>query len=747
MGRKDRQVEMKQKKSFVLCWILLFHILIGAVVAATSSLSSGYLIAYLMLFGMYVTDSAILAKKCIGSSVKDMQIFTPRMISIISVLFIVGGVFVLSFLLNDQEIKQYDSTVYWIKVINSGKCLNSSPLEFLKQVRSSLAGEYTNLAALPLIPICMAMEMSFCGLGVSVYVMYYVPMCLLAALYVARIVNCYSPEKTRVAFIVTVASAVLMVPMVYPLLCGYVDVSGLVIALMLMHLSRNKKLWNIGIADGACYVLLSTLLVFTRRWYSFFVVSFYFSIGVEWVLDQIRSGRIDWKSFAQLISRLVGIAAMCVALMLLLSTDSLKMFFRNDYTFAYSAYKERPWYMDLRQIAQVAGGWYSFIAVLGLGNMLLKPETRQNCLEMCVIVGIAFALFEQIQSMGIHHRYLVLVFILIWYSIGMTELITIRGAWLGAALLFLSAGILTANFAQSFLVENHEMIESPLFSNIHYQPKDPEAYWVVHEISDDLMELTEGKRTFYVCSDSELMTSELISRSRLPEVVDAFPNMVENSIIDMRDGFPSQMFFADYIVTAKSHQENIVNKQQIIQMPIQILETCPEFAQVYEVVQTYQDDNQTVKIYEKKKNISAEHVLILSRKLQKAYPAYEYIYKPDYYISLMQFHHTQSICYDPWEILVDKAKGSALTVEWQLDGRFDLIQCSFGGWMGGLSMKVYHDERCIEERVLPDNGIHQYEFEINGVNNLRIEFGTEGDQIEGVLHFTDGVLIETDMNN
>lgn len=62
-------------------------------------------------------------------------------------------------------------------------------------------------------------------------------------------------------------------------------------------------------------------------------------------------------------------------------------------------------------------------------------------------------------------------------------------------------------------------------------------------------------------------------------------------------------------------------------------------------------------------------------------------------------------------------------------------------------MKVYQDERCIEERVLPDNGIHQYEFEINGVNNLRIEFGTEGDQIEGVLHFTDGVLIETDMNN
>lgn len=54
---------MDRPKGIALCRIIFFHILTGAVVAITSTLSSGYLIAYLMLFGMFVMDSVLLAKK------------------------------------------------------------------------------------------------------------------------------------------------------------------------------------------------------------------------------------------------------------------------------------------------------------------------------------------------------------------------------------------------------------------------------------------------------------------------------------------------------------------------------------------------------------------------------------------------------------------------------------------------------------------------------------------------------------
>lgn len=202
------------------------------------------------------------------------------------------------------------------------------------------------------------------------------------------------------------------------------------------------------------------------------------------------------------------------------------------------------------------------------------------------------------------------------------------------------------------------------------------------------------------------------------------------------------MFFADYIVTAKAYRENNVDKQQIIQMPIQLLESSSAFAQVYEPIRYYQDGNQKVKLYEKKDNVTAELVQILSQQLREAYPAYDYVYTPDYYLSLMQFHHVQRICYDPWEILVDKEKGRPLTVEWQLDEGFDAIRCSFGGWVSGLSMRVYQDDRCIEDRVLPDSGVQQYEFDTRGVKNLRIEFGVDGDQGEGTLHFVDGALTQ-----
>lgn len=731
---------MKNQK---IAFILLLHVLAGIIVVVTSTLfRGGYWVAYVALFGLVITDGYLLTRQCVKLTCEGAAIFTPWTVSITISLLIAGGVFVWAFLSNDQEIKQYDSTVYWIKVIEACDYLSASPVEFLIWVRNSLAGEYSNIAALPLIPIYILFQ-SFCGFGISIYVVYYVPMCLLAALYVSRIISDCCQAKAKVAFIVTVGAGILMVPMIYPLLCGYVDVSGLVLILLLMHLSLNKKLWDAKVLDCVCYILLSILLVYTRRWYSFLIVAFYFSIGVEWLLLQIKNRKIDWKQFIRLMGRLIAIAATCALLMLMLSSDSLKMFFRGDYAIAYSAYKLQPWYMDLKRIIQISGLWYTAIAVLGFLCMLFHFQTRLTGLKMLVMIATAITLFERIQSMGSHHSYMVLLFVLLFYSVGFTFIITCKRALQNMVIFSLSAGIMLINFSQSFLIENVNYAEVSLVSNLHYRPKPAEAFSVVHEVYDDLAELTQSGGTFYVCSNSEYMSSELITRSKLPAVIDATPNMVENSIVDLRDGFPSQLFFADYIVTASDETEG----QHVVLDPIQLLETNAEYAEVYEVVKTYQDDNQKVVLYKKNGDVTKELVSVLSAQLRDIYPDYDYVYQPDYYVSLMKIHHAQKIQYDPWEILASKEQGVPLTIEWNLSQEFESIECQFANWMSGLSMKVYSDEVCIYDTIMSDAGNQQFEFDTRGTDKLKITFGSADDQLSGVVHLKGGSLVEANSTN
>ena len=733
------------KVNYKVLLLIAIHTIVGISIAAASLSKHGYTIVYLLIYGIIIFDCALLAKQCVGMCVKKMRIFTPCIVGLTVSLLIAGAVFVLIFLANDQEIKQYDSTVYWIKIVEACQHFSDEPSRFIRRVRNSLAGEYSDLAMLPLIPICLLMGNSFCGFGLSIYIIYYIPFCLLVALYVARIVYLIIPTKAKVSFVIAICASIMLVPMTYPLLCGYVDIVGLVIALLLMHLSLNTRLWNASISDCIYYIILSVLLVFARRWYSFFIVAFYFSIGIEWILEQIRCRRIDYKSFLYLIRNLTGIALMSALLMVALSPDSLKMLLRSDYSLAYSAYKKRPWHMDLLLIAQTIGGFYLIIALIGFVYILFKSQTRILGIKMVVIFTISFAMFERIQSMEVHHRYLITFFVLIWYAVGLTMLITSKCVQYNLIAYSLSIGCMLYNFAQSYGLKNTNQIQNNLFSNIHYHPKDASDFETVRKVCKDIEDITHGSETFYVCSNSELMSSELLARSEMPRLIDATPNMVENNIIDLRDGFPSQLFFADYIITAESNNTNLDNLQKIIQIPLNLLKENSDFAEVYRVISSYQDSNQVVKIYKKENFVTTRLVSILSEELKNAYPDYEYVYIPDYYKALMQIRGAQQIEYDPWEILVKKTVGGRVIVEWNLNQEFESIQCKIANWMTGLQMEVYLDDNYFQNSIMQDDGSHWYEFDTHGVNRLKIIFGKEGDQLSGTIHFIDGLLLKTEI--
>lgn len=73
---------------------------------------------------------------------------------------------------------------------------------------------------------------------------------------------------------------------------------------------------------------------------------------------------------------------------------------------AYSIYKEMPFYEDLWETAKSQGLWVLVLMIVGVIS-LVKMNQRHQAVEVGGATLVAAVLFFRIQTMGIHHRYLI----------------------------------------------------------------------------------------------------------------------------------------------------------------------------------------------------------------------------------------------------------------------------------------------------------------------------------------------------
>ena len=657
------------------------------------------------------------------------------------IIFLCVGFFIIYYLVKENDIYTWDSCVYWIKAINQEKNAYSDLKYMFKAVRETLGSqEYNDMAAVPLVPFVHYFGATFPKFVFYNYLLYYSPACIIISLYIIRVIEHgkFSVNK----YLLTYFVSLVMPGLFLPLTDGYLDVIGILIIALMLHTTYDWDYTKISFSIILKVSILSLLLLLARRWYAFFIVGFYFALGVEFVLNELQNRRWVKKNWYHFFENYIFIGAICIVILLVVAPEIFELFFGGGYSNAYSAYKTRTFYQDFLDILKDFGGWFTVLAVVGIIKGIVseyrRGKQRKWILHLTISTIVTFALFQHIQSMGEHHRYLMMPLFLmaISYTIGSlynfihSKIIT--GIWTAMITL-----ISCKNFLNSFTpFFNFDMC---LISQISEPPANRDDLEEVNHIVDYLIKETDNtNKKVYIAVDSSEFSQELLIRSKMPERISAVPAIIGANIKDTRDGFPSQAFLADYLLVAPT----LENDQKIISELTKIITENEQTKQYYSLVaEEMITGGNHIYIYQKIAPMTKEFIDILSEQLQQQYIDNEFVYSPNYFVGLVNVENAEEFEYYFWldGYYAKKPKDDNLEIFYILNSQFDTIEFDMENWNPDMRLRVYADGNIIYDEIMNYNGTSHYEFSVEGANELRIEIVGKHEQM---YVFSNGKLTE-----
>lgn len=627
------------------------------------------------------------------------------------------GMFVMFFMGMEETIKQYDATVYWIKSIQISEQMYTDLSGGIMNIKETLSAEYGDLPVLlfaPLIRYFGKNNLAFCSLS---YIIYGMPAISLIVLYLVRVIKkCGFHDQNRN---ILIYAAFFCPAMLLPVLSGYLDIIGVVWIGMMLNLSLDWDFGRLTVWKDLVFVALSVTLLFSRRWYAFYIVGFYISFAVEEVIKQFFARNIQWKRFMYLFLNLMLVAGISGMIILILNKEVFLVFFGSNYKNAYAAYKTCPTYMDFVKAIRNMGGIYFGFAVIGMISLCAKKETRKYLIKIGIPPVTAGILFGTVQSMGMHHRYLILPHFVIFEGIGIGVVFSFlrKIRWMHVLL----TGVLLTNMLVCFS-PILTSIDTRLIPDIRKYPDKMENAAVIKEASHYLSEL---QGTVYICGEGNDVSSELFNRCLLPDIETALPNMIPSSIVDNRDGFPSQAFLADYIVVRNPYETGFADIQQISFQIWKMLLNSDLGKTYYALDKKYAltQDNTWIEIYKKIRYLHPELIQSVSDQIAGYYNYNEQsavAYTPDWFHALANYQDDLDICYYPWDQSVDVSGcGQGMEAVFATDGLFHEMRFSVGNIRKGDCLSVYGDGRLIRQEGLSWDNC-EFTMDISQIQTVRI---------------------------
>ena len=636
-----------------------------------------------------------------------------------------AGMLILFFLGMEQTIKQYDATVYWMKAINVSDGMYTNMLEEFRKVRQSLSMEYGNL---PVILHTFFMHyfgknnIAFCTYN---YLLYGIPAIFLILLYTVRLIGKCGTLLTDQCFSVIAAAGFLCPAILLPVLSGYVDIIGIVWIGILLNLTLEWKCEMLTVKMDLLLAVISVLLLLSRRWYAFYIVGFYLSFGVRVIINTVELKKLCWNKIVCTGINLLLIAGCSCLLIAVCNRDVFGTFFAGNYTEAYTAYRTQTTFEDFKNGFQELGYLFCMIAMVGFWKLSSARERMNVIVQVFVPPFAACILFGRVASMGIHHMYLLIPHLVILEGIGIYEVVNlVRRKKL---ICIITLIVITMNAIVSFF-PILTAIKGNIGSNIRKYPEKMEYEQMIRDAASDLSEL---KGTVYICGEGEDFSMELFNRCLLPEVESAVPNMFVSSIVDLRDGFPSQAFMADYIVVREPYKTGFSDIQQVTYQISEMLLHSESVSDYYQVYKKYNlgSGGDCFKVYKKIKPLHPDVISEVSHKISEFYDhksEAELAYQPNWFSALADYAEGTNAIYNFWDQSLSlSGDGSNLDIMFQLDAKFQTMKFSLDGFCGKGTVEIYGDGEQIYEGDLLE--AYEYEIDLTGVSTMWLRCADESE--------------------
>ncbi|GEM_PF-2401325 len=652
------EMQIKEKaglKKLFWCCVLPIALVIAYAVQPFLPQAEGKAIAgnfFLWLLMLALTGGLIMLA---GRWIKELG-FGPREFKMIAgmlfFLAVAGAVFFRIYYSMERDIKVYDFSNFWRSTLERRITAGQSLSQLFGEAVDSLNKDYTYVAVIPLIPLSYVFGTQYAGFVFSIYFIYYMPACFFLTIYAMRLLRLAGGTVAgAMSFNLCLLAGAMLPGFLLPVLNGYPDVMGvLLVALML----NATFYWNGSILSRKHIFGLaaaSLLLLVARRWYAYYIVGFYTALGVDLFLTMFASKRFSFRKAGNFVLNITSIAALCCLVVLLLNQNIFITFLGRDYATEYSAVKTVAWWSNLWQIAKGWGLLYLCASFGGLVFLCRKRTSRMICIRLVVCSATAFGLFSMVQNLDPHHYYLVTIPLFVFICTFINIAVQLFQKEKASVLLITFAVTGIANFLLAFVPGLHTFsyLAQPFTSNVVRYPKVYKYFDTISHLLNDLKELTNGtSKSVYVVGANDYLSEELLKRINLPEETDSAPFVLRSNIMDQRDGFPSQLFMADYVLLNDPFIDSFDTVQQVNYQVYDMLMNDPEISSRYQLLTAYKEDNNNILLLEKVRPADPATVDNLKARLMEYYPNLPFVWQPDYTIALLEYDKTLAVDYQYW---------------------------------------------------------------------------------------------------
>ena len=420
-----------------------------------------------------------------------------------------------------------------------------------------------------------------------------------------------------------------------PLMLGYIASCGLIILSILGILWLSYDYTKVHFYTSILIGSMLVILVFLRRWFAYFVVSYFVMIPISYLIYQITLRKIDRKSFFNLCLNLF-ISGSFALLILLLGFQSIVSTFTNtNYAFAYQSVK----YSGLAYAGQWFVGFYgwfqTFLILIGLLWGLKKVKTRLMILFCSSSIVFIVVLFYQVQVFGTHHYALINSLVLVLMIFGALSLIGWFQAKQRLAIILGFILLLLINFLSVFLPRKDNLLTSfiqsfkPINTHLYAPPRINPNVEILKDITTYLSENAKPYEYIYVLAGSNNISDDILRNAFLPEILEPLPTIESTKQLDTRDGIPKQFFNYTYLVIAQPIQtHNGADYQKVLTILNDAIINDTELIPYYFLEKEYSlEEGIQVSIYRRIEDIP-QSIRQKYRDLFKSlYPDYPFLYE------------------------------------------------------------------------------------------------------------------------
>jgi len=533
-------------------------------------------ILFLSFYLVYKKDKY---KKAIKENIKPLLINTLVICLIISLGIIIFFHF-------EDTIYSYDFAGHWTRALTLRQYFFEDYSSILRVVYNSMNyDDYSFLPALFGLPFII-INTSYSFFCLSNFIYFLLPtIILLEIVYFTKYQNKYLPSIIFLLFY----------PLYFCIFFGEVDGIGLFFILMMYILIFFEDYENISIKDNLIVNLYAFNAMFLRRWYLYVLVAFYLCYFIKYLVYYKRKFiNID---FLKIISS--GLLMLCVVL--LFFRPFLLNALNNNYSESYAFYDRDGKFLWLINFYSILI-W--LVTLFGIYKSFIKNKLLT--IIQIIMVAIPIVLFWRIQSFEYHHYYQITLNILLFFIDGIASIKK------KTILAFISVVLLIQTL--SIYIVDYKI---PGFTSLKKRPEVNSQKEAITNFSNYLYVLCEENKYSYMATGSKTFNDDIVRNSKLPDL--DMPN-IDSAVLDLRDGFPRNFKYIDFVIVSDPIQYYDKDYQHIYDVITNAIKNEPIVSSNYTKVYSTKIYNFTVEIYQRTGEYTEEMKQYFYDEMLKIYP-------------------------------------------------------------------------------------------------------------------------------